>query len=75
MNKPAKFGLVLAGYVAAALADCAAVGVQQYSTQHAQARASAGMYAFGDALLFVAVFGGVALFPTGVALCFLRPYR
>jgi hypothetical protein len=33
------------------------------------------MYAFGDGLLFVAVFSAVALFPTGLALCFLRPCR
>src|SRR5258708_11167304 len=33
------------------------------------------MYAFGDAILFVAVFGVVALAPTGAALFFLRPYR
>jgi hypothetical protein len=33
------------------------------------------MYAFGDAVLFVAVFGIVALIPTGAALIFLRPYR
>jgi hypothetical protein len=31
------------------------------------------MYAFGDSLLFAAVFGLVALFPTGLVLYFLRP--
>jgi hypothetical protein len=31
------------------------------------------MYAFGDLLLFIAVFGILALFPTGLALYFLRP--
>ncbi|SBT03811.1 P7 protein (fragment) [Candidatus Accumulibacter aalborgensis] len=30
------------------------------------------MYAFGDALLFLAVFGVVALFPTGLAIYFWR---
>jgi hypothetical protein len=33
------------------------------------------MYAAGDAMLFVAVFGIVALFPTGLALYFLRPFK
>ncbi len=33
------------------------------------------MYAFGDAILFGAVFGYVALFPTGLALYFLRPFK
>lgn len=33
------------------------------------------MYAFGDAVLFVAVFGVAALVPTAAALFFLRPYR
>jgi hypothetical protein len=33
------------------------------------------MYAFGDAILFVAVFGVVALFPTGLALYFLRAFK
>jgi Na+-translocating ferredoxin:NAD+ oxidoreductase RnfA subunit len=33
------------------------------------------MYAFGDSYLFIAVFGLLALVPTGAALYFLRPYR
>jgi hypothetical protein len=33
------------------------------------------MYAFGDAILFVGVFGLVALVPTGGTLFFLGPYR
>jgi hypothetical protein len=33
------------------------------------------MYAFGDGLLFIAVFSAVALFPTGLALFYLRPCR
>ena len=34
----------------------------------------AAMYAFGDSLLFLAVFGVAALVPTGAACFFLRPY-
>jgi len=33
------------------------------------------MYAFGDSLLFLAVFGVAAVPATGAALFFLRPYR
>jgi hypothetical protein len=33
------------------------------------------MYAFGDAMLFGSVFGLFALFPTGLALYFLRPFK
>ena len=33
------------------------------------------MYAFGDGLLFIAIFSVVALFPTGLAVFFLRPCR
>lgn len=38
-------------------------------------QASSGMYAFGDFLLCVGVFGLMALFPTGLALWFLRPFH
>ncbi len=70
-----KCSVVLAGYAAAVLVASAAVYVRLLNTQGPAAQASAGMYAFGDLLLFVAAFGGVALFPTGLAFYFLRPYR
>jgi hypothetical protein len=75
MNRLVKFGVVLAGYVTSVLAACAAVDFRQPHTQGEHVQASAGMYAFGDALLFLAVFGVAALFPTGLALHFLRPFR
>jgi hypothetical protein len=75
MKALVKFGVVLAGYVAAVLAASAAVAVRVANTSGPDAQASAGMYAFGDGMLFVAVFSAVALFPTGLALWFLRPYR
>ena len=75
MNGFVKLGVVLAGYVAAVLVASAAVEVRLLNTQGPEAQASAGMYVFGDAMLFLAVFGGVSVFPTGLALCFLRPYR
>jgi hypothetical protein len=67
--------VILAGYSAALCLACAAVYVRQLHTQGPDAQASAGMYAFGDSVLFVAVFGGVALLPTGLGLYFLRPVR
>ncbi len=68
-----KIVLVVAGYVAALLLASAAVAIRIADTSGPDAQASAGMYAFGDGLLFIAVFTTVALFPTGLALWFLRP--
>jgi hypothetical protein len=75
MKTLTKIGVVAAGYGAALLAAFAAVGLRVASTSGPAAQASSGMYAAGDAMLFVAVFAGVALVPTGAALFFLRPYR
>lgn len=63
-----KSGVVAVGYIAAFLIASAAVGVRLANTSGPDAQASSGMYAFGDALLFVAVFGVAALVPTGAAL-------
>jgi hypothetical protein len=57
---------VLVGYSGALLAACLALYIRQLNTQGPDAQASAGMYAFGDGLLFGAVFGFGALFPTGL---------
>ena len=51
------------------------VYIRQLDTQGPDAQASAGMYAFGDFMLFVAVFGIAALLPTGLGLYYLRPVR
>jgi len=75
MNASLKVGVVVGGYVAAFLVASAAVGIRLANTSGPDAQASSGMYAFGDAVLFVAVFGVGALVPTGAALFFLRPYR
>ena len=71
MNRLTKLGLVFGGYVAACLVAGGAVYVYQLITQGAASQASAGMYAFGDLILFIGVFGLLALFPTGLALYFL----
>jgi hypothetical protein len=61
-----KVAVVVGGYMAAFLVA---------NTNGSNAQASGGMFAFGDSLLFVAVFGVCALTPTGAALFFLRPYH
>src|SRR5262245_39170801 len=76
MKKPAvKIGAVVAGYVAALIVAFAAVAGRVALTSGPDAQASSGMCAFGDALLFVAVFSVASLMPTGAALFLLRPYR
>jgi hypothetical protein len=75
MKALVKVAVVLAGYIAAVMLADAAVAVRIANTSGPDAQASAGMYAFGDALLFLAVFSVGAIFPTGLALYFLRPYR
>jgi hypothetical protein len=71
MSKLAKFGLVFGGYVAACLVAVGAVYINGLFMDPAILQASSGMSAFGDLILFVGVFGVLALFPTGLALYFL----
>lgn len=70
-----KVAVVAGGYIAAFFIASAVVAVRIAATSGPDAQASSGMYAAGDAFLFVAVFGVCALVPTGAALFFLRPYR
>jgi len=65
---------IVGGYIAAFLIASVAVALHAAATNGPDTQASGGLYAFGDTLLFVAVFGGCALVPTGAAL-FLRPYH
>jgi hypothetical protein len=74
VNRAGKIGTVLIGYVIAILIAGAAVAIQVATTNGPDAQASSGMYAFGDAMLFVAIFGLCSLVPTVMALFFLRPY-
>jgi hypothetical protein len=75
MRPAIKLGLVAAGYVGAVLVASAALAIYVASTSGPDRQASGGMYAFGDSLLFLAVFGVAAVLPTGAALFFLRAYR
>jgi hypothetical protein len=74
MKPVAKISLVGAGYVVAFILASAAVAIH-VRTSGPDAQVAGGMYAFGDSVLFAAVFGVAALLPTGAALFFLRPYR
>ncbi len=75
MRRSVKVGAILTGYVGAFLVAFAVVSIYVALTDSPDRQASSGMYAFGDSLLFLAVFGVAAVIPTGAALYFLRPYR
>jgi hypothetical protein len=66
-----KLGIVLAGYGTAFLLTCAFFYVREFVMPQ-DAQASAGMQAFADLFLFLAMFGTLSLIPTGLALFFLR---
>jgi len=71
-----KAGIVVGGYAAAFLLASAAVAIRLWMTaNNKDAVASSGMYAFGDSIIFIFVFGVAALVPTGLVLFFLRPVR
>jgi hypothetical protein len=75
MRPLARVGLVLGGYVVAFVVASALVAVYVAATSGPDRQASSGMYAFGDDLLFLAVFGIAAVPASGAALFFLKPYR
>jgi hypothetical protein len=68
-----KAGLIVAGYVAAFLIASATVAAWVVVTGRAT-QGSDGMMAFGEIVLFLAVFGIAAVPPTGGMLFLLRPY-
>jgi hypothetical protein len=71
MKPVLKVAIVVGGYLLAFLMACAAVALHSAFTAESGSQASGGMSAFGDLVLFVAVFGVVALVPTGAAFSFL----
>jgi hypothetical protein len=76
MSRRYKLGVVLGGYAAALLVACAATYVRAaIEARIDPVQASGGMQAFGDSLLFVGLFGFLALIPTALALYFLRPFE
>jgi hypothetical protein len=64
--------VVIGGYAVAGFVACAAIDIRLLH-HSAQAQDAPGMYAWGDLLLFLQVFGIGALIPTWLALYFLRP--
>ena len=70
-----RVALVVAGYVAAAIVASAAVAMNVAATSGPDRQGSSGMYAFGDSMLFLGVFGIAAIPATGAALYFLRSVR
>ena len=71
MSSLSKAGLVVGGYILACLIASGVVYINGLFTQTAAAQASAGMFAFGDLLLFIGTFSFLALIPTGLAVYFL----
>ena len=75
-SKPiVRTGVVVGGYVGALLVASAAVAVNVAATSGADRQGASGMYAFGDSMLFLGVFGVAAIPATGAALYFLRSAR
>ena len=74
MRPLAKVAVIAAGYLTAGLVATLVVAVHEAVTA-SDSRGSDGMYAFGDLLLFIAVFGFVALFHTCAVIYFLRDRR
>lgn len=64
IGRLAKWGVVIGGYAVAGFVACAAINIRLLH-QSAQAQASPEMYAWGDLILFLEVFGVGAIVPTG----------
>jgi hypothetical protein len=75
MRPLAKVTLVGLGYIGALAIAFGAVSLYIACTNSPDRQTYAAMFAFGDSLLFLAVFGVAAVIPTSAALFFLRPYR
>src|SRR5436305_13369909 len=71
MKPVLRVAIVVGGYLLALLMASAAVALHAALTRESGAQASGGMSAFGDLVLFVVVFGAIALLPTGAAVFFL----
>ena len=75
MRTRSKIGVVAGGYAAALLIALVVIRIYIAATGGPDRITYGAMYAFGDSLLFLAVFGVASVLPTGAALYFLRPYR
>src|SRR5262245_14874956 len=75
MKLSSKLGIVAAVDVAAFVIASGVVAAYIASTNGPDRQTYAAMYDFGDSLLFLAVFGLIAIPATAAGLFFLRPYR
>jgi hypothetical protein len=75
MRTLAKVTLVVLGYIGALAIAIAATSLYIAATDTADRDTYGAMFAFGDSLLFLGIFGLAAVLPTCAALYFLRPYR
>ena len=73
LRPAAKVGIVLGGLVASFAVAYVAVCIRERLNQGPEAQAASGMYAFGDLLMGIAVFGLLALGPLALTLYWLRP--
>lgn len=71
----ARIALALAGYAAAFTAAVLALFAYEHFTSGPDRDASSGMYAFADALFFLAVLAAGSVAPTGLLLHALRRFR
>lgn len=67
------FALCASGYVLAWAAGAAAVWLKNLGISHAEQTASSGMYAFADAVTFIAVACALSIVPTFVLLRLVGP--
>ena len=74
MKSSIRVGTIVLGYGVAILIASAVVAVRVATTNPADAQAAGGMYAFGESVLFVVVFGVAALVPTAGALFMLKSH-
>src|ERR1041384_7040950 len=74
MKTSTKIVLVVGGYLAAVVVAAIAVAISAARTAGPVRDASSGMYAFGDAVLFLSTFTLAAVPATCAGLFFLRPY-
>ena len=72
MKTSHKVGMIAGGFAGAFLVAWAAVAVHVAATSGPDRDASSGMYAFGDAILFLAVFVFAAATSIGLGLFYLN---
>jgi energy-converting hydrogenase Eha subunit A len=75
MKPSSKFISVVVGYAVALVTASVVVSIYVAATDGPDRQGSDGMYAFGDSILYLGIFGLASIPATGAALFFLRPYR